>query len=97
MNPITINQLQLKNQLPNIKQSTKTSGSFSNTLSNAVEQLNQSQLNSQQDIQNYINGKSTDLHNVMIAVEKSSIMLQTAVQVRDKAVQAYQEIMRMQV
>ncbi|MFO7861559.1 MAG: flagellar hook-basal body complex protein FliE [Desulfosalsimonas sp.] len=42
-------------------------------------------------------GGSTDLHDVMVAMEKADISLRLAVQVRNKAVDAYQEIMRMQV
>lgn len=42
-------------------------------------------------------GGSADLHDVMIAMEKADISLRLLVQVRNKAVDAYQEIMRMQV
>jgi flagellar hook-basal body complex protein FliE len=42
-------------------------------------------------------GGPTDLHDVMIAMEKADISMRLAVQVRNKAVDAYQEIMRMQV
>jgi flagellar hook-basal body complex protein FliE len=43
------------------------------------------------------NGKGQDLHTVMLAMEKSNILLQTTVEVRNKVIDAYQEIMRMQV
>lgn len=96
---MVINPIQAQGQalIQNKTTNTSSTGSFSKMLSNAIGQLNQSQLSSQQAIQGYLNGNTTDLHNVMIAVEKSSIELQTAVQVRDKAINAYQEIMRMQV
>ncbi|MBR2757985.1 MAG: flagellar hook-basal body complex protein FliE, partial [Exiguobacterium sp.] len=38
-----------------------------------------------------------DLHQVMIQSEESSIVMQLAIEVRNKAVEAYQEMMRMQV
>lgn len=41
-------------------------------------------------------GQGTDMHTVMIASEKASLAVQLTVQVRNKAVEAYQEIMRMQ-
>ena len=41
--------------------------------------------------------KNTDLHKVMLAGEKASIALQFMVKVRNKAIDAYQEVMRMQV
>jgi len=42
-------------------------------------------------------GEINDLHQVMIAAEKANISLQFVIQVRNKAVEAYQEVMRMQV
>jgi len=42
-------------------------------------------------------GGPVDLHDVMIAMEKADISLRLLVQVRNKALDAYQEIMRMQV
>ncbi|MBW1778359.1 MAG: flagellar hook-basal body complex protein FliE [Deltaproteobacteria bacterium] len=42
-------------------------------------------------------GRSQDLHDVMIAMEKADLSLRLLVQVRNKMVDAYQEIMRMQV
>ena len=44
-----------------------------------------------------ISGENKNLHEVMIAVEKSSIAFQFMSQVRNKALEAYQEVMRMQV
>jgi flagellar hook-basal body complex protein FliE len=66
-------------------------------LSQAFNQINQSQNEADQLVTQMVNGNVNDLHNVMIAVEKAEIMLRLAVQVRDKAVSAYQEVMRMQV
>ena len=42
-------------------------------------------------------GGKADLHDAMIAMEKADISLRLLVQVRNKAVDAYKEIMRMQV
>ena len=43
-----------------------------------------------------ITGEVEDLHQVMIAAQKASITLDLTIQVRNKVVEAYQEIMRMQ-
>jgi flagellar hook-basal body complex protein FliE len=48
-------------------------------------------------IKNMITGDSRELHEVMMAVEKANISFQFLTQVRNKAVEAYQEIMKMQV
>ncbi|WP_438446942.1 flagellar hook-basal body complex protein FliE [Gorillibacterium sp. sgz5001074] len=44
----------------------------------------------------FIRGESVDTHQLMIQSEKMSLGLQLTVQVRNKAIEAYQEIMRMQ-
>ena len=44
-----------------------------------------------------INGGNVDLHEVMIAAQKASVTLSATMEVRNKAVEAYQEIMRMSV
>lgn len=42
-------------------------------------------------------GQADNLHEVMIAVERASIALELTIAIRNKLVEAYQEIMRMQV
>ncbi|WP_050181457.1 flagellar hook-basal body complex protein FliE [Domibacillus robiginosus] len=43
-----------------------------------------------------VNGENVDLHQVMAAAQKSGITMQLTLEVRNKAVEAYQEMMRMQ-
>ena len=50
----------------------------------------------QQQISDLLQGNRQDVHNVMIAVEKADIAFQLMMQVRNKIVNAYQEIARMQ-
>ncbi|MED1123737.1 flagellar hook-basal body complex protein FliE [Bacillus atrophaeus] len=70
--------------------------SFSELLKNSISSLNESQVQSD----NYTNalaaGKDVNLDEVMIAAQKASISLTAATEFRNKAVEAYQEIMRMQ-
>ncbi|WP_329602857.1 flagellar hook-basal body complex protein FliE [Terrilactibacillus tamarindi] len=75
----------------------KTSTSFSNVFDKAISALNESQKESDQAVTDLISGKNQDLHNVMISLAKSDVLMQTASQFRNKAIDAYQEIMRMQV
>lgn len=42
-------------------------------------------------------GETDDVHGVMVAMEEASLSLQLAVQVRNKLLEAYQELIRMQV
>jgi len=70
--------------------------SFSDALMNAIEQVNNQQVAA--DVMNakLASGQAPDLHTVMITSEKASVSMQMAMQIRNKAVEAYQEIMRMQ-
>ena len=65
--------------------------------SELVSKVNEIQVQSDKAIQGLASGENKNLHEVMIAVEKSSISFQFMSQVRNKALEAYQEIMRMQV
>lgn len=72
--------------------------SFSDTLNKALGTVNQSITSADQMVTGLADGSSNaDLHNVMIAMQKADVLLKTTVQVRDRVVAAYQEIMRMQV
>ncbi|WP_126426370.1 flagellar hook-basal body complex protein FliE [Brevibacillus marinus] len=70
--------------------------SFSTYLSDALGQLNKAQLNAEYFTQQYITGQVEDIHQVMIAGQKASVMLELSMQVRNKVIESYQEIMRMQ-
>lgn len=70
---------------------------FADTLKGAIENLNQIQNESDRMTEALASGESVDLHNVMITAQKASITLETTVQVQQKAIDAYNEIMRMQI
>ncbi len=70
---------------------------FTQVLGDMVNKVNDLHNKADKSIQDFVTGESKGLHEVMIAVEKSSISFQFLNQVRNKAVEAYQEIMRMQV
>ena len=65
--------------------------------SELVSKVNDMQIQSDQAIQGLATGENKNLHEVMISMEKASISFQFLSQVRNKAVEAYQEVMRMQV
>ncbi|HEU0264271.1 MAG TPA: flagellar hook-basal body complex protein FliE [Geobacterales bacterium] len=62
-----------------------------------VNQVNTLQTQADTSIEQFATGEARGLHEVMIAVEKAGISFQFLNQVRNKAVEAYQEVMRMQV
>ncbi|MCA1053507.1 flagellar hook-basal body complex protein FliE [Rossellomorea aquimaris] len=70
-------------------------GSFAELLKKSIDEVNRSQVQSDQMTEKLVRGEDVDLHQVMIASQKASITLQTTIEVRNKVVEAYQEIMRM--
>ncbi len=69
---------------------------FQSALKSSLDQVNQVQLQSQQLAERFAMGDSTvSLSDAMISMQKSTIALQQTVQVRNKLVSAYQEIMNM--
>jgi flagellar hook-basal body complex protein FliE len=74
-----------------------TGGSFGNIVKSALESLNQSQKSAEQEVARAVTGDSPDLHKTIIALQTADLGFQFALQVRNKVVGAYEEIMRMQV
>ncbi|MBI4474542.1 MAG: flagellar hook-basal body complex protein FliE [Acidobacteria bacterium] len=70
--------------------------SFGNLLKDAIQQVNDVEKSSQGELQKFLNNES-DLHSVMLSLEKADMSFQVMMQVRNKIVQAYQEIMKTQV
>jgi flagellar hook-basal body complex protein FliE len=71
--------------------------SFSQILGEAISNLNQKDAAANDAIARLAAGEDVELHQVMMAVQEADISMQLALQVRNKIVDAYQEIMRMQV
>ena len=77
--------------------SVKTQQSFATYLKDAFNHVNDLQIQSDQLIEKLAKKEPVELHQVMIASQKASIALQATIEIRNKVVEAYQEIMRMQV
>ena len=69
--------------------------SFSALLSQAVQDINQTQQVADDGAAKLAAGEPVDLHNVMIGMENANLSLGLALQVRNKLLEAYQEVMRM--
>src|SRR4051794_38653553 len=70
---------------------------FSNFLNDAIHSVNNQQIHSDTLTGKLISGQDIDLHEVMIASQKASITLNATMEVRNKVIDAYQEIMRMSI
>jgi flagellar hook-basal body complex protein FliE len=70
---------------------------FSSRLDSAIQSVSQSQNTADVHLGRMASGESVDIHATMIALQEADIQLRTMVSVRDKVVDAYQQIMAMQV
>jgi len=71
-------------------------GGFGETLQNAISRVDQLDKDSSMQVTELLKGDRQDLHNVMIAVEKADVAFQLMMQVRNKIVNAYQEVSKLQ-
>ncbi|MCB0224104.1 MAG: flagellar hook-basal body complex protein FliE [Anaerolineae bacterium] len=70
---------------------------FSQILGNAINSLNQKENTANQAVASLAAGEDVELHQVMLAMQEADVSFRFALQIRNKIVDAYQEIMRMQV
>ena len=71
--------------------------SFDNILKKFVTDVNSLQIQADELQNKLATGEVTDIHDVMIAVEKANLSMELMVEIRNKIIEAYQEIMRMPV
>jgi flagellar hook-basal body complex protein FliE len=88
--------------IPEIGSTAKPSASGSTkqitqTFESMLSSLNQSQANSDNLVQQLSQGDNVDLHTVMIGMEENNVNFNVALGIRDKLVEAYREVMRMQI
>jgi flagellar hook-basal body complex protein FliE len=81
---------------PKAQPADASGNTFGKLLNEAIQQVNDVEKTSQGELQQFL-GNESDLHSVMIALEKADLSFQLMMQVRNKIVQAYQEIMKSQV
>ena len=71
--------------------------SFAAVLQDAVNKLNEAQQRADGMAIGFLTGDVQDLHQVTVAMEEARLSMQLAVEVRNKVIEAYQEISRMQI
>ncbi len=73
------------------------SPSFLQVFKDMVNETNQLQTDASDIAQKFALGQVSDIHDVMIAAEKAGVSFELVMEIRNKLIEAYQEIMRMQV
>ena len=69
---------------------------FADALKEAIKEVNELQNQSGEEIERLSKGELNDVHSAMLALQKADLSFQLMMQVRNKLVQAYRDIMRMQ-
>jgi flagellar hook-basal body complex protein FliE len=76
----------------------KTSGaSFGDVLKESISKVASLEKDANTEIEKLAKMENKDIHNTMLAIEKADLSFQLMMQVRNKIINAYEEIMRMQV
>ena len=83
-------------EVPQVGTSNAQPGGFQAVLEGLVSGVEQSQNQAQQVVNNFLSGGNEELHSVALATQRASLEFELFMQVRNKVVSAYQEVMRMQ-
>lgn len=91
------NFLNIDKDLKSISNDNNNNNIFGSLLDNAISQVNEMQLESDGLKNQLVIGELDNLHDLTIATEKANIALQITMSIRNKIVEAYKEIMRIQI
>lgn len=86
----------LKNILPNQIQE-NSNAKFNSVLTEFIGSVNTDQLNSSGITKDFILGENVELHEVMIAAEKAKTSLELLMEIRNKTIDMYKELTRIQI
>lgn len=99
MNPIDANRV-IPPELIRLDEPMKSpdaSGSFAGMLEDAFAQMGEIEAEANHQVRQLLAGEPVDLHRVILAGEKAGLAMNLMMSIRNKVVDAYQEVMRMQV
>jgi flagellar hook-basal body complex protein FliE len=85
-------------KLPTFDSATKAGnpGEFQSLLADAINRVEDARLTARTSVDRFLAGENEEIHNVVLNTQRSEIAFEAFLQVRNKVVNAYQEIMRMQ-
>ena len=69
---------------------------FSDVINDAINKVNEKQVNANENIESLIKGENVTMHDVMLSMQESQISMQLMLEVRNKLFDAYQEVNRVQ-
>lgn len=87
-----INNVSISNKDMNSENST----SFSKVIGDVINNVNDKQIESNSMIDSFIKGEDVTMHDVMLSMQESQMSMQLLIEMRNKIVEAYQEINKVQ-
>jgi flagellar hook-basal body complex protein FliE len=84
-------------ELPGLSRQPGAVESFSSAVSAALRTVDAGQKTAEAEVRRFLNGEGVDIHQVALAQQQAQLSFELFLQMRNKVVQAYQEIMRMQI
>lgn len=87
-----INNVSISNKDINNENST----SFSKVIGDVINNVNDKQIESNNMIDSFIKGEDVTMHDVMLSMQESQMSMQLLIEMRNKMVEAYQEINKVQ-
>lgn len=95
--PLPVARIEMPEELSQISTgSVQPSGGFESMLGQMISDMNAQQTASTQAVSALQSGQNVPLHQAVIAMEEANVSFQMMVEVRNRLMDAYQEIMRMQ-
>jgi len=86
----------LPEQTTALSPSSNTGGSFQDVLGSAIGEVESSQAESAKSVSQFLSGEGQDLHSTILATQRADLEFQLFMQLRNRVVSTYQEIMKMQ-
>jgi flagellar hook-basal body complex protein FliE len=86
----------MKTQMEKDNKTDEKNGDFFAVLKDKLDSINEKQITAENTTQSFVSGEEVDVHKVMLDAEEAKLSLELAVQMRNKIVEAYQELNRMQ-
>ena len=97
ISPITLPIAPVAAVLPATTAATSGGESFQNFLQNAISNVETSSRQADAAVSNYMSGGNQEVHSMVLATQNADLNFEMFMQVRNKVVSAYEEVMRMQV
>jgi flagellar hook-basal body complex protein FliE len=93
---VLVEQVTPVNPLQSAGEVGQADSAFSDLLRNAIERVEASSADATGAADKFLSGDAADIHSAALATQRAALQFEYVLQLRNKIVQAYQEVMRMQ-